>query len=337
MTAPHPLTHHEILRLIEPFSRRGRHVDLTASNRIERHLVFRPIVHAGEMPACAGMREILELENPRVESYRLVRTLILPGGATAKLSTDGPHPADLLARIEAIPPHRQFEPVAGVLIVRSYRLATTAATAADATQPMLMVLTSAEARLNGLTLNLRAETGKGYPAEIDLLPQQDAALELPDDLLATLGWDWRVLRRRGTGWTGTLRVPRSEPARSRRIEIALAQTVAHLARTLAEPPRSFHDRLARARWGVVFRRTIPLLSCAALIAATAALTLVHIPQDSMILMMIFNFPPLLLLMLFGMRELPRFEIPPLPRPSAAASWLPPAPRPEAAPADGRPV
>ena len=99
MTAPHPLTHHEILRLIEPFSRRGRHVDLTASNRIERHLVFRPIVHAGEMPACAGMREILELENPRVESYRLVRTLVLPGGATAKLSTDGPHPADLLARI----------------------------------------------------------------------------------------------------------------------------------------------------------------------------------------------------------------------------------------------
>ena len=68
VTAPRPQTHHEILRLIEPFSRRGRHVDLTASNRIERHLVFRPIVHAGGMLACAGMREILELENPRVSA-----------------------------------------------------------------------------------------------------------------------------------------------------------------------------------------------------------------------------------------------------------------------------
>jgi len=73
---------------------------------------------------------------------------------------------------------------------------------------------------------------------------------------------------------------------------------------------------------VVFRRTIPLLSCAALIAATMALTFVNIPQDSMILMMIFNIPLLLLLMLFGIRELPRFEIPPLPRPSTAPSWLP---------------
>jgi len=30
-----------------------------------------------------------------------------------------------------------------------------------------------------------------------------------------------------------------------------------------------------------------------------------------------------MLALFGMRELPRFEIPPLPRPSSAASWQPP--------------
>ena len=37
----------------------------------------------------------------------------------------------------------------------------------------------------------------------------------------------------------------------------------------------------------------------------------------MILMMIFNAPPLLMLMLFGMREMPRFEIPSLPRPSTA--------------------
>jgi hypothetical protein len=131
-----------------------------------------------------------------------------------------------------------------------------------------------------------------------------------------------VLRRDGTGWTSSLRAPRSEPGRSRRIEIALEQAVAHLAQTLAEPPRRFHDRLVRARWAVVFRRMIPLLASVALIAAAAALTFVDIPQDSMIRMMTLNLPPLLLIMLFCMRELPRFEIPPLPRPSRAPSWFP---------------
>ena len=59
MTEQHPLTHHEILRLIEPFTRRGRHVDLSATDRIERRIVFKPVVHGGEMPACAGACEIL--------------------------------------------------------------------------------------------------------------------------------------------------------------------------------------------------------------------------------------------------------------------------------------
>jgi hypothetical protein len=39
-------------------------------------------------------------------------------------------------------------------------------------------------------------------------------------------------------------------------------------------------------------------------------------------MLILNSPPLLLVLVFGMRELPRFEIPPLPRPSNAPSWFP---------------
>jgi hypothetical protein len=308
--------------LIEPFARRGRHVDLTASNRMERRLVFKPFVHAGETTACAGAGEILRLENPRPEVYRLVRTLTLPNGATATLLTDGAHPGELLARLEAVAPGDQFRLVANVPIACNYRMEPNTGQQSDSAQPMRLTLISAQARLQSLTLVLKAETGTGYPAEIELWPDLNYALELPDDVLATLGWNWKVLRRRDNGWISTLRVPRREPDRSRRIETMLEQTVAHLVRILAEPPNRFHERLVRARWSVVFRRTIPLLSCVALIAATAALTFVDIPQDSMILMMIFNFPPLLLLMLFGMRELPRFEIPPLPRPSTTPSWLP---------------
>ncbi len=38
-----PLTHHEIIGIVEPFTRRGRHVDLSASNRLERCLVLKPV------------------------------------------------------------------------------------------------------------------------------------------------------------------------------------------------------------------------------------------------------------------------------------------------------
>jgi len=120
--APYPLTHHEILGLIEPFTRRGRHVDLAASNRVDRRLVFKPFVHAGDTPACAGACEILTLESARPEVYRLVRTLTLPGGAAATLVTDGPSPGELLARVEAVAPRDQFQLVANVSIARSYRL-----------------------------------------------------------------------------------------------------------------------------------------------------------------------------------------------------------------------
>ena len=224
------------------------------------------------------------------EVYRLIRTLTLTNGATAKLITDGRDPGELLARVETVPPQRQLRLVADTPIVHSYRLEPD--TAGDGAQPMRMVLTSAEARLDSLTLALKAETGKGYPAEIELSPKPDDPLDLPDDLLATLGWDWKVLRRRGTGWTGNLRVPRNEPDRSRRIEVALERTVAHLARILAEPPRRFHERLVRERWTVVFRRMTPLLLSVALIAGGFRLMFVDIPQGSLMQMMILNSPPI---------------------------------------------
>jgi hypothetical protein len=318
------LTHHEILRLVAPFTRGGHHVDLAASDRGARRLVFKEVAHGDDASACAGGRETLALENPRPDLYRLIRTVTPRCGPVATLTVEGAEPGDLLARIEAVAPERQFRPVGDCLIALSHRIVAANRSPDEIAPPL--VLTSAEVRLPGLTLKVNADTGRGYPAEITLVPPADSGLQLPDDLFATLGWDWQVLRRRAVGLSTTLRVPRREPARSRRIEIRLERAVAHVAQTLAEPPRRFHDRLARARWGVAFRRTLPLLACIALIAGTAALTLVKIPQDSMLLMLIFNLPPLLLLMLFGMRELPRLEIPPLPRRSSAVSWRQP-PRP----------
>jgi hypothetical protein len=43
-----PLTHHQIIELVEPFSRQGLHIDLAASDRLQRRLRFRSIEPAGQ-------------------------------------------------------------------------------------------------------------------------------------------------------------------------------------------------------------------------------------------------------------------------------------------------
>ena len=49
-----PLTHHEILGWIAPFTRQGRQLDLAASDRLERRLRFKTIEHPGRRTGLAG-------------------------------------------------------------------------------------------------------------------------------------------------------------------------------------------------------------------------------------------------------------------------------------------
>jgi hypothetical protein len=73
------------------------------------------------------------------------------------------------------------------------------------------------------------------------------ALELPEDLLAVLGWDWARLVRTADGWKSKLRLRGNLSRRSDRAEAALDRPAVHLARTLAEPPARFHDTWRAAR------------------------------------------------------------------------------------------
>jgi hypothetical protein len=310
----HPLTHHEILSLIEPFTRRNRHVDLDASDRISRRLVFKPIEHVDEMLPGGEAAEILQMENPRPYLYRLTRTLTLSSGLEASLTSEGPNPGELLAHIETVPPQRQFRSGADFVLSLSYQLIS------SANKTTRMELTRGQAQIEGLSVTINSGTVKSYPARIDLVPEAGDLLELPDDLLAVLGRPWGLLRRDQKGWSGNLRAPSSEPQRTCLIESKLERAVAYLAQTLTEPPRRFHERLVRARWGVTFRRATPLLFFAALIAGAGGLTFVTIPEQSILHLMILSTPPLLLVSMFGMRETPSLEIPPLPRRSKAAAW-----------------
>ena len=314
----HPLTHHEIVALIGPFTRRGRHLDLPASDRLARRLVFKSIEHVdGDGDgASSALSEILQLEQPEDDTYRLTRTLTLPCGLQASLQSGGADPGELLERIETVPLQRQFQRGAGYVLALCQRI-DAADRGATATR---LVLTRATVRLEGLTLAMKVPAVTGIAAELELAALPGHTVDLPEDLLAVLGWSWTRLIRVGAGWTGSLRLRGSSAERGLDAEAKLERTARHLAQTLSEPPARFHDQRVATRWGVVLRRSFPMLVTVALIGGAAAVPSMGLSEESLLRLVIFQFPPLLLGALFCMRELPQIEIPPWPRRPSATAW-----------------
>ncbi len=337
---PPPLTHHEILRLAEPFSRAGRGVDLPASDRAQRHLAFRPRQHAAkdDMPA---VREQLQLDASDAAATRLQRRLVVADGAAgmaasmapdmaeaaatagsvASLNAEGAAPAELLAWVDALPPERQWQQAAGVRVALGHKLQPLPR---GQTEPVLSLL-QASARVAGLALVMTVSRVKNVPAELELRPAaggQAAPASLPEDLLAVLGLDWSRLSRHSAGWRASLRLRGDATARALDAEAKFRRTVEHLVQVLADAPAHFHAQFRGARWRVALRRAFPLLVCLGLIGASAAVPLLELGPGSVFRMLIFNAPPLLLVWLFAMRELPRIELPPLPRPLPADAWSP---------------
>ncbi len=315
-----PLTHHEILGLVAPFTARGRHVDLAASDRLERRLMFKAISHAGESDRLPDLRETLVLESGAVKDFRLTRHLALPCGLEATLYTEGADPGELLDRIEMVPVRRQFRSQPGFVIAESHRLDAPDRSGRDApmTAPS-MILTHAFAQFDALTVSMKLPTLGGIPAELEL----NAATErydLPEDLLAVLGWSWARLIRAGGGWKCSLRVRGKAQARSRDAELKLERTAEHLAQTLAESPRQFHERWFARRWRVTCRRAFPLTVTLTLIGLAAAVPSMGLSESSLLRLVMFQSPPLLLGLLFCFRELPQIEIPPWPRRLTQTNW-----------------
>lgn len=319
--ALHPLSHHDIIGLVEPFTRAGRRVDLTASDRLQRRLVFKPIDHLDPTAAVPALREIWQLDNPRDGHYRLTRTLTLPCGLQAALATDGKHLGEMLALIESVALRRQFTVQAAYRIAESHRLeAPKASAAATAGAGGPLILTHATACVDTLVLTMTVPTLSGIPAEIALKPADGEGYELPEDLLAVQGWSWTRLIRVGNGWKCSLRLRGKDAARSRDAEAKLQRTARHLAETLAEPPRRFHERWGVVRWRVTVRRAVPLVVTVALIGVAAAVPSMGLSDNSLLRMVIFQSPPLLLALVFCLRELPQIEVPPWPRALVHASW-----------------
>lgn len=315
-----PLTHHEILALVAPFARQGRHVDLAGSRREERQIVFRPVDHPAGADGGAPLREVLQLDSHGNGSFRLTRTLTGDGGLTATLQASGSDPAELLARIQAVDLQRHFRRGPGWVMARSYRFDSYAG-GGGATP----VLARGQVRLPGLTLAFEVSPVRGVSAELALTPAAGLRLPLPEDLLAVIGWDWARLVPNADGWTTRMRLRGQGERRSAAAERALDRVTAHLAQVLAEPPARFHARFRLARWGVVLRRLIPTLTAIGLIVGTLLLPRIAPEQDPGFWLLLHYLPIGVLALAFMLQELPRFEIPPWPRPLRAERWQVAAP------------
>lgn len=309
-----PLTHHDILGLIAPFTRSGRQLDLAASDRIQRCLVFKPETCRNLPESAPVLTDRLELDSLTGASFVLRRIVTHPTGLTATLLAQGADVASLLAAVQTVDPLPLFGSGEGWQMACSHRLLLPATT---------LQLTSGVAQVQGLTLRLKMPGVKGYPAELEITAS--AAIELPDDLLQVLGRDWARLTHHPKNWRSTLQLRGRESERSRLATSQLETAARHLAYTLAQPPALFHQQQAGARWSVAARRAVPLLTLLALVLGSLAVPYLGISQDSVYWMLIFNAPPLLLLWGFSLREMPSFELPRLPRRLRAASWWPTPP------------
>lgn len=312
MTAA-PLTHHEILALVEPFARHGKRVDLAASDRQARRLVFHPIEHAADGPDAPALHETLSLESLGTGTCRLTRKLRLPGGLGATLQAQGTQPGELLALIEAVDPRSQFRVAPGRVVARSYWLDGSAGQARR-------ILTRGVAAVDGLQLTLGVSPVRGVSADITLVPDAGSRFALPQDLLAVLGWDWARLLPERSGWKSKLRLRGDTARRTRSAEQALDAAVALLAQTLAEAPARFHERHRGARWGVALRRAIPLLTPVALLAALLAMPRVDAAGSPGLWWLMFHIPTVLIAASFCLQELPSLAIPPMPRRSRLTNW-----------------
>ncbi|MEA3638445.1 MAG: hypothetical protein VBE63_00710 [Lamprobacter sp.] len=317
---PIPLTHHQILELVAPFSRQGRQVDLAASDRAQRLLRFKPVRHPNLPLDGESLTETLILEHPEATHFRLRRILTDDAGLSSTLDIEGTDPGLLLAQVEAVDISRQIVAVEEVNIARSYRLQPVAASEHQPAhwRPQLV---TAETRTQGAVLSLNAKTGRKMPADFELRAEDDRRLRVPADLFAVLGWDWRPMRQLGKFWRGSVRIAADEPERTLDIEAKLSQAVRHLAKTLRSDPGDFHAHWQSARWRVTFQRAIPMLIGVGLLAAAPLIQLFSLETASLARMFIFHAPPLLLIGIFMMRELPVIEIPPMPRRLIGRDWI----------------
>jgi hypothetical protein len=310
------------MALMPPFTRAGLRVDLARSDRGARRLVLHRAEPDADAGHAAGLREHLELACPAPDRHRLTRVLTPGAGPAARLHASGGDPAALLARLAAVPPQRPFAAGPGWRSALDFEV-----DARGALQPLqgtAEIDGPAGTAAQGLVLTLRLPTTPRRGCDLLLHPRSEPRPALPEDVLAVLGWSWARLLPQRDGWKTRLRLPWRSARRPAAAEAALQRAATHLARTLAAPPAAYHPRHRLARWGVFLRRGIPTFNALGLIAVALAAAQLDLDVDRApgLWVALYHVPTLLVALSFYAQELPRFELPPLPRRLSAQAWGP---------------
>jgi hypothetical protein len=245
-----PLSHHEIMRLIGPFSERGWRLDMGASERGERLLRFQVVTHPGGEHGIPAFHERLTAAVSQDDEFLLVRELRLSGDADASasptLTASGPDAAVLLDQFARVAVSRHFTDVDGVIVRRSYRLDPRRSNAERTGPAWELRIVSATAELPALRAEFDASM-RSMPVDVRLYPRTAEPLDPPRDLLAVIGRQWRSLQEYPNHWRSTISAPRREPGRTADVELKVAQTVRHLHQTLSKAGRAGGPRHSPAR------------------------------------------------------------------------------------------
>ncbi len=304
-----PLSHHAILALMAPFTAAGWSLDLPASDRAARRLVFKPVAHeAGATHAAViETRELRDTDR----GWQLTRRLRAetPDALVAEVVAEGGEPAELLPAALAVAPAALFTPEGAALSLRC-----------RPGQPSQ--LRAAQARVAGLLLACTVSGVKGYPAELKLTRAEGDQRRLPDDLFEVLGRGWTRLVPLRTGWECSVMLKGQGAQRDAEAHTRLAETLRHLAAVLAEPPARFHQRYAARRWRIGLLRGAPLGIGVAIVAVAFAVRGTGGRAEAMLGALANLVPPLLMALFFVRREMPRIELPRVPRSPPASSWQP---------------
>lgn len=315
-----PLSNHDILALMGPFTRRDRHLDMRASRRDERVLVFAPVEHSPPAPCLPRLREVLSLEARETGWFRLVRELTAsqPDGSSvlrASLTTAGRDLEALVAGVESVPPARQFPIVEGVCVECSHRLE------AVGEGRLAPVPVGARALVEGVMVEIDADRAGGSELQLRLIPPPGRRLRLPDDLLGVLGRDWKPVREQDGRWTAGIVLRGEGLRRAAEIEAKITRTVAHLAQVLSRPPAEFHPRFLRERRRIAARQGVRMLVSLALVAALVAVVLSPFAQGPAGMALVHYASIAILVGAFLYGDPPPIQPPRLPRPLPHNAWL----------------
>ena len=348
---PHaPLTHHEIIKRAAPLTRSGLKIKLAACNRADRYIEFE------QTPGHDSTVTVLHALEVDEDSKQLfTRILVHTSGLVSTLTAIVD---DLQAAIDTfnqIPLERQIQIHAQHVVAFSYLLAPVYGKRQSIAA---LQLRFACAEVAGLQLRVDTSTGGGMPADVRLLAQGRASAylpealadgtdlpldhraahnlrlaalsdsadirqpDLPDDILAILGPQWRPLRSQGDHWKGVLRQLTSQEKRTAKAERFITQALEHLHNTLVDTPALYQQRHGRARWQVYVRRLQPVMVFVGILALMPISWLFVSSGTMTIHPLALGLTPLLMVGVVALtaREIPVMEIPPRPAPLPANAW-----------------